>query len=341
MNLEAESILDHGVKPPFVELTSRIGWRVKFSQIIFDDPPYLVMQLIPELPGCDGNLDQQDIVWNVFDLIDSIKRPGAYQLFTCECGYAEDADLHEMVLVSYPDAASIIWELDIPGLKSLLDFSFAEGTVGFVRLVFRREEYEADVRSMIHEMRDCGQTRLTPLVTPDRYGLKDLLDAYAFAYDIPISVGMLEPSIYGDDLERLYELDMAVCWQQEPLWPTGALVEFGFFVRHDGHDLMKADIQLIRGSWPGHYFTRWIVLDAFREWLSFVRRAFGLSAHYVAPPEAGKNEFVLLRETDRVLCHEAGMRLAAIVQSCLNEGSTAPGVTVRYRECFLHCAEIR
>ena len=341
MPIDTESSIDLDAKTPFAELTSRIGWRVRFSEIVFDEPPYLVMQSVPELPGCAGDLDEKGIVWNVFALIDSIKRPGAYQLFTCECGYAPDADLNDRVMVSFPDATSIIWELDISGLRPVLDFSFEGVTDGFVRHVFSREEYEVDICDMIEEMQNCGKTPLTIITTPDKYGLKDLLDAYDVALDVPIALGMLEPSLHGDDLERLYELDTHFTGEREPLWSTGTLVEFGFFVRHDGHDLMKVDGEFISDSWPEKYFTRWIALDAFREWLSFTHRAWGLSAHYVAPPLAGKNEFVLLRETDRVLCHEAGMRLAAIVQFCLDEGSTAPDVTVRYTSCFLHCTEIQ
>lgn len=78
-------------------------------------------------------------------------------------------------------------------------------------------------------------------------------------------------------------------------------------------------------------------MDAFRLWLSFVKRSYWLSDKQQAPSDVGINEFVLLRETDRELCHEAGSHLAAVMQSCCNEGDTAPGVTVLYAETDLRC----
>ena len=75
------------------ELQARIDWRIKFSEIIFDEPPYLVMQPIPQFPGSEPKLDELGIVWDIFALLESAKRPDAYQILTGDCGYAPDVYL--------------------------------------------------------------------------------------------------------------------------------------------------------------------------------------------------------------------------------------------------------
>ena len=57
------------------------------------------------------------------------------------------------------------------------------------------------------------------------------------------------------------------------------------------------------------------------------------------PETVRENEFVLLSDADRACCHEAGRRLAAVMQASLDEGKTAPGVTARYRECLVRAVE--
>jgi hypothetical protein len=41
---------------PILELPIRLSWRIKFSEIVFDEPPYLVMQSIPDFPGCNPKI---------------------------------------------------------------------------------------------------------------------------------------------------------------------------------------------------------------------------------------------------------------------------------------------
>jgi len=105
--------------------------------------------------------------------------------------------------------------------------------------------------------------------------------------------------------------------------------------------------------WPSHYFTSWKVIIAFRAWLSYAHRAYVFDPDRKLPfatslPRTGPithgtdidpNDFVLLHASDRQRCHDAGRRFAAMFQASLQEGETAPGVTVRYCENFLHAAD--
>lgn len=325
---------------PLAEMPARIGWDVSISEIIHADPPYLVMQSIPYFPGCHRELGERGIVWDVLVLVDSVKQPGAYQLLTSDCGYAPDAGLNEAVLVSHPDAQTVIWELDIAGLRPALDNSFADVADGFIRLIFRREEYESDVRAMVSELQSVGKTSFPVHPETGKYGLQSLLQNHGFPFpdNLTIMVEELEPDTQGIALERLLELNVNAPWEREPLWPKNTVVEFGFFPKDNGHDLMKLDGRYQSDCWPGWYFTRWQALNAFRRWVSFVQRSWGLSDRHQVPEEIGRNEFVQLRESDRLLCHNAGKSFAEVMQSCCNEGNTAPDVTVIYTETTLQCA---
>ncbi|MFZ4857155.1 MAG: hypothetical protein ACOYL3_12240 [Desulfuromonadaceae bacterium] len=293
------------------------------------------------MPCFRGELCNQEIVWDSFRLLDSVKRPGAFYLLTCKCGCADDAGINEGVLVSHPDSHTVIWELDIAGYREVIDDSLTDVVSGFIRLVFHREEYEADVRAIMKELQRLGTTSFAAYPETEEFGVKELhrLHDFNFPERTTITVEELEPQVDGRDLDQLLGLDLTAAWESEPLWPTGTLVEFGFFPQHDGHELMRFNGQCSATCWPGWYFTRWQELEAFNNWLSFVQRACWIFQGKQIPCAIKTNEFVLLRETDRVLFHEAGRRLAEIMQSCCNEGNTAPAVTVLYTETDVRCAE--
>jgi hypothetical protein len=106
---------------PALTLSSRIGWQIYYSEIIFCDPPHLILQAVPDFAGGGNDLAEHGIVWDVFALIESIKQPGAHQMLTADCGYAPDVYIEESVLVSHPDSNTVIWEMDIAGLRPALD----------------------------------------------------------------------------------------------------------------------------------------------------------------------------------------------------------------------------
>lgn len=321
-------------------LPGRIDWVIRFSEIIFDEPPYLVLQAIPNFPAGNNHLAERGIVWDVFSLIDSIKQPGAHQVLTSDCGYAPDSGLEECILVSHPDTHTVVWELDVSGLYPALDDALVEKGAGFVRLVFARDQYEADIRALLRALQRAAQTPVATKMLDSRiYGLEYLLANDPSCDSLRIE--MLEPETQGLELECLLELDVNEPWPRMPLWPAGTLIEFGFFPHHDGHELMRVNGELPRPlHWPGCYFTRWEVLAAYKNWLSYTQRAFTLKPAISLSPGIGQNEFILLRESDRQCCHEAGKLLAAIMQASLQEGETAPGVTVRYYESPLYAVEV-
>lgn len=209
--------LDSVPPEPVATFASRIGWRVRHSQIIFSEPPFLVMQAVPLLAGCRDALEQQDIVWNVFELVASVQKPGAYAILTCSCGYAPDADINESVGVSHPDPDTVIWELDIPGLRPALSEDFSQAAAGFIRLVFARDDYEADIREMICELQHCARTPVAPnVLAQDVEGRAYLCEAYPTLERI--AVEDFQPSTGEDDVERLLALNAGAAWPLlEPL----------------------------------------------------------------------------------------------------------------------------
>lgn len=318
------------VRLPTLDIAGWLGWRAKYNQIIFDEPPFLMLQMTPMFPYCHPALAERCIVWDVFSLIESIKRPGAHQLLTCECGYAPDAEIEESVLVSHPDEHTVVWEFDSQGLRATLDDSLVCED-GFYRWTFDRADYERDIRALLREV----QARITQPVAvtdlSDTYGLDHLINSFP---DIKtLRVEEFEPDTRGMAAERLLEIDPDAAWPREPLWPSGTVLEFGFFKDKYGHDWLMIDGQVKRACWPGHYFTRWQAVDAFNAWVATTERGHSLPTGSCTPEEDvnHQNTRFLRQESDRDVCHAAGRRLAQVLQHGYQEGSTAPGVMVRYQ----------
>ncbi len=201
---------------PALTLPSRIGWQIYYSEIIFCDPPCLVLQAVPEFAGGSHDLAQRGIVWDVFALIESIKHPGAHQVLTADCGYAPDVYIEERVLISHPDHNTVIWDLDIAGLRPALDKTLIGDHEGFVRLVFAREQYETDIRALVRALQQAGRGPV-PVTALDSctHGLQRLLAGYPACDSLPVDE--LEPNIKGMALERLLELDASEPWPRTPL----------------------------------------------------------------------------------------------------------------------------
>lgn len=307
---------------PLATLTGRLGWRLEIIQVIFEQPPYLEIRAIPLFPGVFERIGEEaDIIWDLSALIKSVKRPGAHQVITCSCDYAPHADLEQAVWVSHPDEHTVAWELSIEAMRPALADVFFEQEDGFIRVVFARDEYEADVRSLLRELQHiCSRPVLiNTLVNPGHVealrrscpGLEHIL------------VESMEPG--GQlALEALLELDLDASWAREPLWPAGTQIEFGFFKHLHGHNLMRLN-EVRVDAWPGWFFTRHAVAVAFDAWLT------SLQAERISA-SSGDAEFESKKAWSDVPCHVAGRQFAAIFQVSLNEGFTAPSVTVGYRE---------
>ncbi|OQW83672.1 MAG: hypothetical protein E6Q59_02995 [Nitrosomonas sp.] len=201
---------------PALTLTSHIGWQIYYSEIIFCDPPCLILQAIPVFTGGGNDLAERGVVWDVFALIDSIKHPGAHQMLTADCGYAPDVYIEESVLVSHPDSNTVVWDLDIAGLHPALDKTLISDHEGFVRLEFAREQYEADIRALVRALQQAGRDPV-PVTALDSctHGLQRLLTDYPACDSLPVDE--LEPDIKGMALERLLELDADEPWPRTPL----------------------------------------------------------------------------------------------------------------------------
>lgn len=196
---------------PALTLRSRIGWQIHYSEIIFDDPPHLILQAVPDFAGGGNDLAERGIVWDVFALIESIKQPGAHQVLTADCGYAPDVYIEERVLISHPNSNTVVWELDIAGLRPALDKTLIGDHEGFVRLVFAREQYETDIRALVRALQQAGRDPI-PVTMLDSctHGLQRLLAGYPGCDSLPVDE--LEPNIKGMALERLLELDTSEPW---------------------------------------------------------------------------------------------------------------------------------
>ena len=317
------------MREPYIETQARLGWFSRHGEIIFDpDQPYVTYSLTPVFPYCSGKLAELGIVWDLWRLLDSVRRPGAYFILNSECGYPPDAYLEVSVLVSHPDSETVIWEIDIEGLRPALDTAF-DGQDGFIRLVFRRDEYEADIRAMLREVQHAGRT-LVPLERlRATHGYDHLVQHHPDIRALP--VGVFEPTVHGDcDLDEFAALDAEAAWPREPIYPPGTSIEIGFF----GTELYRIDGQT-HHDWLGRWFTRWQVLDAFRQWMDHATKWFALrfvfrGTDVLVPVGADPNAYVLLPDRDVESCHRGGEAFAAAFQRGLEEGMTAPGVSVRY-----------
>lgn len=305
------SILTHKYYEALLaELPGRLGWTPE-GDVIYSDPPSLCVHFTPAFPGCNVAIAEEGIVWDVLALYDSARRPGGYDLLNSDCGYPPDSGLEEMVFVSHPNANTIVWEIDVHGLRPALADHWQDGD-NCLRLVFERAQYEADIRAMLREARGTGSA------------------------DLPVEE--IEPMVRGLEFEQVCALDCEGQWEREPVLPPGTLVEFGFF----GAEILTIDGKRDYG-WPTRLFPRWAVSASFKQWLRFVCR--GCALRYALGEEGAvadlsrftaeteQSSFVLLRESERAACDRAGEELALLLKASFSEGETAPGVEVIYHPC--------
>lgn len=315
------------MRAPIFEVPARLGWRLNYGDIIFyPDAPAVICSMTPIFPGCSDNLVARGIVWDIGALLASVRRPGAHHILNCECGYPPDAELNEAVLVSHPDDETVVWELDIKGLLPALD-DWLSVYEGFIRLIFSRQDYEADMRAMLREVQRTAQGNVAVSCLSGAYDHDYLVANYPKLEHI--GVDYFEPTRHGDlDWEEWVEKGADGTWPRVPILPAGSRLEIGFFGEH----LYRLDGQ-VQHDWLGRWFTRWTVLDAYRQWLEPVGRAFALPMlipDMKASAGVDPNVFVLFPGQDAELCHRAGEAFAAALRRSFLEGATAPEVTVCY-----------
>ncbi|MCU0753817.1 MAG: hypothetical protein MUE46_01675 [Xanthomonadales bacterium] len=327
---------DHpfGSTPPLHILRGRLGWRVQISEVDWAEPVSLVMQAVPEFPGCAANLPAADIVWDLGALLASVIRPGAHQLLNCTCGYAPDAYLEGAVHVSHPDRDTVVWEMDVPGLRPALDPILASEPEGYLRWVFDRSDYEGSLRRLIRDLQDHARIGcLLGELPDDVWDIESLRGRLADDHRLPITT--LQPTFADLRLERLMALDPDADWMPEPLCPAGTRIDIGVFPDGERDEFLRVDGRRDPG-WMGRYFTRHEVDRRFREWVAYLDFAYD---HKAKLPGVSPHRRVLRDEADRAPCHAAGCAFAETLSASLREGRTAPGVEVRYVERALFCAE--
>jgi len=213
---------------------ARLGFRLAF-ETTFSDPPYQTVRLVPEFPHVRPDIaETTDIVWDLPQLCESIQRPGGYDVLNCTCGLGDHADLMELAFVAHPDDATVVWEIDIPGHRPALEARWRE-TEGFLRLVFRREDYEADIRAMLAAVLSAGSP------------------------DLPVEE--YDPNRGGEVYELLQARAADGDWSRQPILRPGTLLEFR---------VARSSFLLLDGKPSNMYaprlFTRWSAMAAFDHW---------------------------------------------------------------------------
>ncbi len=281
---------------PWLSAPARLGWELVKTPNYFEPPEVKPDgQVLQFRPALQGGLDLAgkfpDITLDLSALIESAQKPGGYFVINCSCGCADDAGIMEMIFVSHPDANTIFWELDLEGLKSAWEQeSWIPDEPGFLRLTFRRDEYEADLRSMVVEVQQANAV---------------------------LEVDELQPGDYRA-VEAILNFNIAAPFTRQPVLPPGSELQFRF----EGSECCWLNGSPFR-NWPGRLFPRWRVNRAFKIWIGFVERGYASKDLYHKI-----NYFYLLDEANRDACDAAGVALATALQAAFDEGATAPRVRV-------------
>lgn len=253
--------------PPSAEISvARLGHSLAF-QTIHAEPPWQIARLIPAFPEVRPDIEENtDIVWDLSQLCESIRKPGGYHVLNCTCGISDHAGLDGLAFIAHPDDETVIWELDIPDHSPALHERWG-GDSGFLRLVFNRAEYEADIRAMLAAVLVAGSTELP-------------VEEYA-------------PNNHnGEAYEWLQSLAAADDWSRQPVFPPGAVLEF-----QPGQLDTLLDGKPLRQYMP-RLFTRWSVAQAYHRWTRLFWRGGQCRIDDPAACDAAGREFVTaLRES--------------------------------------------
>jgi hypothetical protein len=249
--------------------TCRLGFRLAFQK--FDDPPTQTVRLIPVFPGVRPDIKEKtNIVWDLPQLLESIRRPGGYHVLNCSCGDTGHANILEAMFVAHPDDETVVWEIDIPSHRSALDEGL-RATEGVLRITFNRAAYEADIFAMLDAVLSAG----TPDLPVDEY----------------------DPDRGGEAYERLQALAKKNDWSRQPILPPGSILDF----RIHRDDWMLLDGRHLREYAP-RLFTRRAALQAFDRWADFFLMGQDLQqCDRPACDEAGREFAAILQQ-----CYQEG-----------------------------------
>jgi len=244
---------------PLLILPARLGWVLGRSFIYGNRgsnlPTEQMLKFIPALEcGLELAGEHGDIVLDLKALFESARKPGGYFLLTCECGYADDADIKELIFVQHPSPDMIAWELDIQGLRSaLVKEAWLTHQDGYVRLIFDRSQYVADLHRMVVDVQQANkELELYELAGRGDYGFVEEL--LAFDFDAPIVA--------------------------EAIFPPGSHLEF----RLEGDEYCWLNGKKLKG-WPPHYYPCWEINRAFKKWTQFFQRGYAGNPNLLYLPD--------------------------------------------------------
>jgi|CXWL01.1.fsa_nt_gi hypothetical protein len=311
---------------PLLILPARLGWKLGRSFIYGDGgdkPP--TDQELKFLPALECGLqmagEHGDIVLDLQSLFESARKPGGYWLLTCECGEADDADIHEPIFVQHLSPDTIVWELDIQGLRAaLVKEMWLTHQEGYVRLIFDRNQYVADLRRMVVEVQQANkELELWGVAGRGDYGFVEEL--LAFNFDEPIVA--------------------------EPIFPPGSHLEF----KLEGEEFCWLNGKRLFG-WPPHYFPTWEINRIFKMWMEFFQRGYAFNSSGLPAQSGGLyllggteydaqivtgnlNQFYLLDESCRAACDVTGNELVEKLRVAINQGVSSSKIMVSYSPCVL------
>lgn len=203
---------------PVLAVAARLGWRLEYRPIFEKNSDQPIDQDLYFRPALHCVLAIEDkynqAVLDLNALLESVKKPGRYFLLNCECGLADDAGIMDEIVVRYPNAHFIVWEFEAQAYRSLLqqDSRFAKRD-GRVRLIFTREQYEADLQRMVDEAKQANERLELSDIEPNDYRFTEyLLSGNA---DLPIRTEPSGEVVREPEEMTLEYLEDAICrWER-------------------------------------------------------------------------------------------------------------------------------
>ncbi|TNH22793.1 hypothetical protein [Testudinibacter sp. TR-2022] len=163
----------------FIEQHTKLNYRILFSSITFWDNDNLTLhvQVAPNFIGYNPSIENECVVLDVLELIDTLSTDGKGYLLTCECGYAEDSDILSP-LTKNSDDKYIYWDLDIKSYRTILSHPLSKRESGTLRLIFDKNEYRDSIIEMMSELQKIiregiAASSLSKKNLTNTYGLKD------------------------------------------------------------------------------------------------------------------------------------------------------------------------
>lgn len=105
------------------------------------------------VPLCESNLEKRSDFLEAKALWQSAEQAGHYYIVNCSCGIASCGRVEGGIRVTHPDAATIVWDIEVENMRGMFPRSAPSGGLcGILRLVFSRERYESDIREMVRAM---------------------------------------------------------------------------------------------------------------------------------------------------------------------------------------------